>query len=270
MPYVGRLITLVTLMVGLCLQPLNAWGLSPTRFDDFDHYTLALTWHPGFCATEGEARPECRDQHAYPSLVLHGLWPSLPATLAAQGMTQRQWWQEGCFHFTAPERSGFCAASPPLSLDKQLTNELAHDMPGSTSCLERHEYAKHAVCFGVTANDYFATALALRDTLADSVFGDYLRIHTGAAIGRNELIDVFENVFGRGKGRALKLQCRRDGARSLLTEVQVGIKADALDTFPASASLATLGTGNCATTICLDAPGEGRPADRTRTARSKG
>lgn len=252
---VHRLAGLIVTL-GLCLTPLLAWGLTPTRFSDFSHYTLALSWHPGFCASAGESRPECDAPQRYPALVLHGLWPSLPGSLAARGMTRRQWWQEGCFHFSAPARAAgdFCALSP-LALDDRLAAELATDMPGRASCLERHEYAKHAACFGFGADDYFATALRLRDALVASAFGDYLRIHSATAVGRNELIAAFERAFGRGQGRALKLQCVRDGGRALLTELQIGIRADALDAFPAASSLARLETGNCATTIWLGAPG---------------
>ena len=55
----------------------------------------------------------------------------------------------------------------------------------------------------------------------------------------------FEAAFGEGTGRALRLECRGRGNR-LLTEIRIGIDAEALERFPAADSLVRLGRGRCA------------------------
>lgn len=46
------------------------------RAGDFDHYVLALSWHPSWCAREGDAEypQDCRDSPRQ-GFTVHGLWP---------------------------------------------------------------------------------------------------------------------------------------------------------------------------------------------------
>lgn len=219
---------------------------------DFAHYTLALTWHPGFCSTRRQPPRECRDaslsRGAADGFVLHGLWPSLPARFAKDGVVRQAWWRQGCF-IESPRASGsFCRAHPPFHLPKALDQSLDRAMPGRASCLDRYEYAKHAACLALPADDYFAAAVALREAVNASAFGDFVNRHRGGEVARNALITAFEAAFGEGAGRALRLECGGRGNR-VLKEVRIGIAAERLSAFPAASSLVALGRGRCATRV---------------------
>ncbi|MBB3191981.1 ribonuclease T2 family protein [Halomonas cerina] len=217
--------------------------------DGFAHYTLALTWHPGFCESRSRPPRECREpalRHgAEEGFVLHGLWPSLPSRFRGRGTDRRRWWREGCFLEQPQPDGGFCRAHPPLALSKALGEALDAAMPGRASCLDRYQFAKHAACLSLPETDYFAAAVTLVERVNASAFVDYLMIHRGGEVARNDLIHAFEAAFGTGTGRALRLECGGRGHR-LLTEIRLGIDAEALGDFPAADSLVRLGRGRCA------------------------
>jgi len=62
--------------------------------EGFTHYTLALTWHAGFCQTRHDPPRECREpalrKGAREGFVLHGLWPSLPERFAEEAALDMQ------------------------------------------------------------------------------------------------------------------------------------------------------------------------------------
>ncbi|SHL37830.1 ribonuclease T2 family protein [Halomonas caseinilytica] len=217
----------------------------------FDHYTLALTWHPGFCASRSRLPRECREpvlrRGTEAGFVLHGLWPSLPHRLSERGVERRRWWRQGCFIERPRPDGGFCR-HPDLELSEGLAKDLGDVMPGRASCLGRYQYAKHAACLDVTAEDLFDTSVALVEAVNASAFTDFLVIHRGGEVARNALIEAFEGAFGPGTGRALRLECAGRGNR-LLTEVRIGIDARSLAEFPDSGSLVRLGRGDCASRV---------------------
>lgn len=233
----------------------------------FDHYTLALTWHPGFCETRRDPPRECRQPSlpagAAEGFVLHGLWPSLPAHFADRGVTRQRWWAEGCFLDRPRADGGFCRAHAPFGFDEPLADELDDAMPGRASCLDRYQYAKHAACLSLPAADYFDTAVDLLDVVNASAFVDFVMIHRGGEVGRNALIDAFEAAFGERTGRALSLQCGGRGNR-VLTEVRIGIDAQRLADFPEADSLVPLRRGRCAPTVRLPAGRASQPGQATR------
>lgn len=248
---------------GLLLAGLLAIGAAgaqpaapPPAAAAFDHYTLALTWHPGFCATRRSPPRECREPHlregAGKGFVLHGLWPSRPARFAESGVSRRQWRAEGCFADSPPPQGGFCRSHAPFVLPRGLAARLDRAMPGRASCLDRHEYAKHAACLAIAPTDYFATALELLAAVNASAFADFVVIHQDSVVARNDLIAAFEAAFGEGRGRALQLVCDGRGNRQL-TEVRIGIRARALGDFPAAGSLVALRRGRCASRVRVTA-----------------
>ncbi|GED23552.1 ribonuclease I [Halomonas halmophila] len=224
---------------------------APIEARGFDHYTLALTWHPGFCATRHDPPRECREARlrrgSEAGFVLHGLWPSLPHQLEERGVERQHWWRKGCFIERERTSGGFCE-HPPLGLSEALDTQLDAVMPGRASCLGRYQYAKHASCLRLSAEDLFETSVALVEAVNASVFTDFVVTQRGGEVRRNDLIDAFESAFGEGKGRALRLECGGDGNR-LLTEVRIGIDAQRLTDFPAPESLVKLGLGDCPATI---------------------
>lgn len=232
---------------------LVGWGVSTAaapklESEGFDHYTLALTWHPGFCATQSRPPRECREpslrEGAEQGFVLHGLWPSLPQRFAERGVDRPKWWREGCFLEEPRADGSFCRAHPPFDLPAELADTLDDAMPGRASCLDRYQYAKHAACLNLPEENYFAASLALLEAVNESAFSAFVALNQGGEVGRNDLIAAFEAAFGEGTGRALRLECRGRGNR-VLTEVRIGINAERLDDFPAVESLARQGRGRC-------------------------
>ncbi|TFH87802.1 ribonuclease I [Billgrantia azerbaijanica] len=246
------LLAIAWLLAPLAAAQPAASALTRLERDDFDHYTLALTWHAGFCTTQSRPPRECREpalhEGASRGFVLHGLWPSLPERFAAQGVDRRRWWREGCFLETPRADGGFCRAHPPFGLPAPLADALDDAMPGRASCLDRYQYAKHAACFALAPADYFAASLELQDAVNDSAFGAFVALNQGGTVARNDLIGAFEAAFGQGTGRALRLHCGGRGNR-VLTEVRIAIAADRLDDFPAAESLVRQARGRCATRV---------------------
>jgi ribonuclease T2 len=103
-----------------------------TRGQNFDYYTLSLSWAPEHCAETNDSSTECAGSHAY-GFVLHGLWPD-----AAQG--------RGPEHCAGPD------------FDASLvTDELRAIMPSDG--LIEHEWTTHGTCSGLSQTDYFVLAV---------------------------------------------------------------------------------------------------------------
>lgn len=97
---------------------------------EFDYYVLSLSWSPGWCAIEGDARaaPQC-DHGAGHGWILHGLWPQYESG-----------WPSDC-------RTGH---APP---SRAMTTAMA-DIMGSSG-LAWHQWRKHGSCSGLSPADYF-------------------------------------------------------------------------------------------------------------------
>jgi ribonuclease T2 len=112
----------------LCAAAVRAEG---ERAGAFDYYVLALSWTPTWCALEGDAResPQCDEGRGF-GFTLHGLWPQYEAG-----------WPSYC-----PT-----TARPP---SRAMTGAM-EDIMGSPG-LAWHQWRKHGVCSGLSAEDYFA------------------------------------------------------------------------------------------------------------------
>jgi ribonuclease T2 len=122
-----RLVLALIFMAGL--------ARAEDRAGDFEHYVLALSWNPTWCATEGDARgaPECR-AGAGRGFALHGLWPQ-----------HDNGWPEFCR----------TAARDPSRAD---TAAMA-DIMGSAG-LAWYQWRKHGRCTGLNGRDYLALSRA--------------------------------------------------------------------------------------------------------------
>ncbi|WP_370160124.1 ribonuclease T2 family protein [Limimaricola soesokkakensis] len=111
---------------------------SPLRAEtagEFDYYVLALSWSPGWCAREGEARGseqcEASRDHGW---VLHGLWPQYETG-----------WPDYC-------------ATPQAPPSRARTGAMADIMGSGGSAW--HQWKKHGTCSGLSPDAYFETARA--------------------------------------------------------------------------------------------------------------
>lgn len=242
--------------------------LVPTQYGDFDSYVLALSWQSGFCQSMKERKrklpTECRLQLASDDktqmLTIHGLWPGLPASVAARGVDNRRWMRYGCATRPVPnipEAQGSRKCSlPEPGISPGMADKLSEVMPGAggSSCLERYEYAKHGACFGFDPNAWSATMIRLNQEVRRSELGQFLAANYGKTISRSEFNRVLENAWGRDSVKAIKLTCH--GNPAYLTEMQISLKAAAINAPLSAASfLAQPHPGNCSKTFRLDAVG---------------
>ena len=97
----------------------------------FDYYVLSLSWSPGWCATEGEARnsPQCDRDLGW---VLHGLWPQY--------------------------RTGYPSYCPSTVRDPSRNETAAMEDIMGTDGAAWYQWKKHGRCAGLAARDYLALA----------------------------------------------------------------------------------------------------------------
>jgi len=215
------------LFAGAARAALPTPPLVPAQHGDFDHYTFALSWQPGWCATGTGCRA---DQPRDQLIGIHGLWAGLPQSLIDRGLSRPQWWAKGCDYFQ-PSRAR--PALPP-----GLRHELAAVLPHTKGDILRHEYDKHVQCFGFDPVLFFRTELAMRDTVLATGFARDLQAHAGQSVAKEDLAASFSRSFRTSLPRAVQFQCGRDeSGRTVLTQFWISIRSDALSRFPDARSL---------------------------------
>jgi ribonuclease T2 len=107
---------------------------------EFDFYVLTLSWSPGFCGTDGDARrrPQCAPG-AGKGFVTHGLWPQ-----------HERGFPSDCDGPTAPSRLALAHAAGVFP-DEGLA---------------RHEWRKHGRCSGKSPSDYFSDVRRASEAVA--------------------------------------------------------------------------------------------------------
>jgi ribonuclease T2 len=196
---------------------------------------LGLSWQPGFCEGRPDI-PECRNQSADDpaarQLSLNGLWRmrqtycGVPDALKDQDK-QHKWLD-----------------MPALALDETLKVELAKAMPGIASGLERHEWIKHGTCSGDVAADYYARSLKMLSAVNGSAVGRLFRDNLGKTLNEADVKAAFDTAFGPGAGDKVKMRCRKDGSRQVITGITIGLgktEGDDLATLIAVAGMTKFG-----------------------------
>jgi ribonuclease I len=229
--------------------------LVPAEHGDFDTYTFALTWQPGICSIDdgpmvGADHSEyCLPSQPHAPLIgLHGLWPSLPGSLAKANVSNGDWLGRGC--------EVVRHSDAPPALPAGLAAQLAAVMPQFETSLLTHEWDKHAICFGFDPAAFFTTALAMRAAVADAPFGKYLIAQAGRTVAHDDVVAAFEKSFGTTDARSLALECFHDNAgRPILTQLWITVPANAIGAFPAATSLTHLETNqdSCPATFLIPA-----------------
>lgn len=231
----------------------------PKDIQNFDHYTFAVMWQPGVCATWDYAKDACTDRSPTARInrqwTMHGLWASIPTELTQKGMQPPTWWKYGCYYFNPshkmPENS---CGNRALNLPAEVRERLNAQMPMTAICLDQHEFYKHAVCYGHSPAEFFTHELDLLDKLNATPFTAWVREHRGQWVTNAEFHAAFAQNFGAQNAHALELRCKskwdeRKKKGDIFTQAWITIQKDKLDQFPSPGSLKAGRTGNCAARI---------------------
>ncbi|MGH6875250.1 MAG: ribonuclease T2 family protein [Aestuariivirgaceae bacterium] len=164
------------------------------RAKPVDHYVLALSWSPSFCAASdaGDEPMQCGG-HAPFAFVVHGLWPQYSRGWPQYCPAQERWIPENMI-----------SAILPLMPSKRLVI---------------HEWRKHGTCSGLTMGNYFAL---IRRLFAKVRIPDRYRAPADAVTARPAAImsDFIEANPGL-KPSMIGLACRPSGQTAALTEVRI-------------------------------------------------
>lgn len=124
------------------------------------------------------------------------------------------------------DKKGNWQALPNVDLGAETRAHLAVAMPGTQSFLERHEWIRHGTCYGARdAEAYFRKALSLVDEVNSSAAQALFVANVGQEITVAAVRGTFDAAFGAGAGDRVRLACKRDGSRRLITEITIGLVA---------------------------------------------
>ena len=219
-----------------------------------DHYTLALSWQPAFCESHA-GKPECgaldSGDFAATNLALHGLWPN------GAGDEHPFYCGVAAAERSLDEAGEWCEL-PATGADQATQTDLAQVMPGSQSCLDRHEWTKHGTCSGLGGDAYFDAAARLVRDMQSTRLAKLLRGNIGMQVSRRNLLASFEQDFGAGTAAALELACRRNGGSAYLIEIRLALRPDAIGKPLSGNALFLFGRpprGSCPAQIFIDPAG---------------
>jgi ribonuclease T2 len=180
---------------------------------------LSVGWEPSFC--EGHTdKAECADQTLdhfdATHFTLHGLWPQ-PRRREYCNVSQA---------LIDTDRKHDWQALPEVDLDAATRARLVIAMPGTQSFLDRHEWIRHGTCYARgDAETYFREALSLLDEVNGSAVQALFAANIGQEITVGAVRGAFDVAFGSGAGDRVRLSCKRDGSRRLITEITIGLVA---------------------------------------------
>jgi ribonuclease T2 len=181
-------------------------------------FVLSLGWEPGFCEShnnKSECASETSDRFDANHFVLHGLWPQ-PRRRAYCNVDQS---------LINKDKRGDWQALPSVDLSTETREHLIVVMPGTQSLLDRHEWIRHGTCYGSDAETYFHQALSLVDAINSSPVQALFADNVGREISISAIKDAFNSGFGPGAGDRVRVACKLDGPRLLITEITIGLGA---------------------------------------------
>jgi ribonuclease T2 len=186
-------------------------------------YVLALSWEPAFCEglpDKAECKAETAQSYDATHLSLHGLWPQ-PRSKSYCGVASA---------VVASDKAHDWSALPEVTLSPSTKSDLAQAMPGTKSLLERHEWVVHGTCSGAGQDAYFHRATLFAGTIDNTAVNALLAGRVGQHVDSAEIRAAFDTAFGKGAGDRVRVSCARDGDRSLISEITVGMKGDVMGT----------------------------------------
>jgi len=181
-----------------------------------DQYVLAVSWQPAFCEKHSE-KTECQNQQAddfeASHFSLHGLWPQ----------------PKGNNYCNVPKQQIKMKWSelPTLALSENTRTSLKKIMPGYESYLHRHEWTKHGTCYNnKSAEQYFSDSIKLINALNTSDVQQLFSQNINQEITAAQISNAFNQAFGDGAGKKIKISCKQDGNRQLITELMINLAGD--------------------------------------------
>lgn len=122
----------ITALLASLVSALPAWA-EGEKAGQFDYFVMALSWSPGWCATDGRNSNagQC-DAGGRASFVLHGLWPQ--------------------------NERGFPSYCRTAQRDPARAQSAAMEDVMGSSGAAWYQWKKHGRCTGLSATDYYATA----------------------------------------------------------------------------------------------------------------
>jgi ribonuclease T2 len=166
---------------------------APGGASQFALYVLALSWAPEFCAGHPD-KEECSPLSGFASthLTVHGLWPNYDDGQGAD---------TGCAYPQYCDDAAACAGrNPPdsCSVDPAaIPADMSKYGPGYTGdgdFLANHEWPKHGSCSGLSASEYFASAIAALESLGGD---EGTPAALTSAIGRSITPAALKGAFSR-------------------------------------------------------------------------
>lgn len=194
--------------------------VEPPTISEVERYILAVSWQPGFCETR-PSKPECEsqteDRFDASNFTLHGLWPQPRSNIYCNVAPE----------FVAIDKNSRWDNLPVLVLEDETRTELNRIMPGSQSNLHRHEWIKHGTCYdGEPAEEYYKDSLKLMGELNGSAVRNLFADNVGKEITSTNIREAFDNHFGDGAGDKIKIACKNDGNRRLITEITIALEGN--------------------------------------------
>lgn len=201
----------------VCLALLTSCSddsTAPAKYDG--DMVLAISWQAGFCETRPRL-PECRSQTTSrfdaTHFSLHGLWPQ-PRNQAYCDVSEKT--QE-------LDKKRRWSRLAGLGLSTDLQERLLKVMPGARSFLHRHEWVKHGTCYSSDAEVYYQDSLWLMDKINASPLRTLFAGSIGKQLSGRTIRRAVEKSFGKGSGEKVRIACKRDGRRTIITELTIGL-----------------------------------------------
>lgn len=165
---------------------------------EFDYYALVLSWSPSHCAeaTDDELQCNRRDGRRF-NFVLHGLWPQY----------ERGYPQD-------------CRTARRPFVPQPLIDSMLDIMPSQRLVI--HEFRKHGVCSGLTADGYFNLARRLFKSIR--IPDDFKNPFEQQTIEPRQLASAFLRANPGLKSENFAIVCGGQGNR--LKEIRICYNKD--------------------------------------------
>ena len=188
----GKLGTAILILAAILLS-WRAWKGETSLAQDneaFDYYVLALSWSPSFCR-DNPGRSQCGRKLEF---IMHGLWPQYENGFPLECDTPH---------------------SPP---DRRTVDTVTAATPDKG--LIRHQWRRHGTCSGMSAEAYFADAMAAWDKVRQPELTP-LRRRDGS-MPWSAVEKAFLEVNPRFSADSVTVKCKR----GRLSEVRICLTKD--------------------------------------------